>query len=147
MAITGNDVCAAGWNGNLIKMKHSIKFGYAEAMSAKIIWIATTNVANMMAILCYCLLKFKVLEFPDKLTYVEIWVLTGIVYFPCLWIGTISVGLCSSSISAMFHCVAIDMDLNYGTPMHGSPKFQSSMRGILGIKEKKNRTIKSSADN
>lgn len=119
MAVTGDNFCMAAWNGFLLNIKHMLKFSFAN-MIAKI-FILLGKVA-IVAINMFSL--YEIMGYRDDLEEVSSllapMLLVGVVSFMT---ASIFLGLFDTAVMALMTCLAIDMDMNDGTPKFGPPTF------------------------
>jgi len=137
MAISGENFCMSAWNGFLLNIKHIMKFSFANLIASVFIFLGKVGitVGNVFSLIFI----MKTITGDDK----EISSLLG----PCIVVGcftyftsTVFLGLFDTAVLSLMTSLAIDMDMNNGTPQYGPPTFHDSIQKI----EKSNQDFKNS---
>ena len=123
MAITGDKLTTAGMNGLMINLKHTIKLYLTQSVGKQFISTGIFSVSLITFGVWYLLettIEYPESYFENDKTHLQLY---GIIFGSYFFIGKVILGLFDEAVMAILHCVAIDMELNNGIPVHGSPTF------------------------
>jgi len=126
MSVSGDPFCTSAWNGFLINLKHMVKFMFAQDIGGFIIFMGVVFITLINTLLFWGFTKIGKTSGADPLIpLIAVFVLSYLA-------SMITIGLFNDAIRAILMCVAIDMDLNYGTPKYGPPTFHKKLESIDG---------------
>jgi hypothetical protein len=134
MAVSGDSFCSSAWNGFLLNVKHTLKFGWANFLANMFIWIGKIAIVVLNVFSCYSIMKFVTKDLEEISSPVTPLAVVGAITYVS---ASIFLGLFDEAALALMTCLAVDMDLN-GEPKWGPPTFHDSLDGFEGKAEKKN---------
>jgi choline transporter-like protein 2/4/5 len=126
MAVSGDNFCSAAWNGFLLNVKHMLKFTFANMIAKVFILLGKVAITagNMFSL--YNIMKYRN-DLEEVSSLLAPMVLVGAMSFMT---ASIFLGLFDTAVMALMTCLAIDMDMNAGSPKFGPPTFHDSMNKI-----------------
>ena len=126
MAVTGENFCSSAWNGFLLNIKHMLKFSFANMIAKVFVLLGKVAITagNMFSL--YEVMKYRN-DVEEVSSLLAPMVLVGAVTFMT---ASIFLGLFDTAVMALMTCLAIDMDMNDGSPKFGPPTFHDGMKKI-----------------
>lgn len=126
MAVTGDNFCMSAWNGFLLNIKHILKFSFANMIAKVFILLGKVAIVagNMFSL--YEIMKYRN-DLEEVSSLLAPMVLIGVVTFMT---ASIFLGLFDTAVMALMTCLAIDMDMNDGSPKYGPPTFHDGVKKI-----------------
>jgi solute carrier family 44 (choline transporter-like protein), member 2/4/5 len=126
MAVTGDNFCTSAWNGFLLNIKHMLKFSFANLIAKIFILLGKVaiTVGNMFSL--YEIMKYRN-DTEEVSSLLAPMIIVGGVSFMT---ASIFLGLFDTAVMALMTCLAIDMDMNDGSPKFGPPTFHDSVQKI-----------------
>lgn len=126
MAVSGENFCTSAWNGFLLNIKHMLKFSFANLIAKVFILLGKVAITagNMFSL--YNVMKYRN-DLEEVSSLMAPMLLIGVVTFMT---ASIFLGLFDTAVMALMTSLAIDMDLNDGTPQKGPPTFHNGVQKI-----------------
>lgn len=126
MAITGESFCTSAWNCFLLNVKHLAKFAFANFIATIFIFLGKVAITAANCYTLYLLIK------ADPNTTNETSVLSPMILIAVLTFCTANIflGFFDKAVLALMTSLAVDMDMNDGTPVFGPPTFHESISKI-----------------
>lgn len=124
MSVSGDPFCTSAWNGFLINLKHMAKFYFAQEIGGFFIFIGVVFITLINTLVFWGLCHVGKTSGADPLIPL---ISVGILSF---LVSCITLGLFDDAIRATLMCLAIDMDLNNGSPQYGPPTFHEKLDSI-----------------
>lgn len=132
MSVSGDSFCTSAWNGFLVNLKHLAKFYFAQTIGGFFVYIGVVFITLINTLIFWGLTKVGNTSEANPLAPV---ITIGILSF---LVTMITLGLFDDAIRATLMCLAIDMDLNNGSPQYGPPTFHEKLDEIKDDKFAKN---------
>lgn len=127
MAVSGKNFCSSAWSGFMLQIKHLMKFSFANMIAAIFIFLGKIGitVGNCFSLL---FIMKTITKDMDEISsvYGPVAVVAVFTYFT----ATVFLGLFDTAVLTLMTCLAIDMDLNNGTPKYGPETFHDNMKKV-----------------
>lgn len=123
MAVSGDNFCSSAWNGFLLNVKHTLKFGWANFLANMFIWIGKIAIVVLNVFSCYMIMKYITKDLGEISSPISPLAVVGVVTYIS---ASIFLGLFDEAVLSMMTCLAIDIDLN-GEPKYGPPTFHDAL--------------------
>lgn len=120
MAITGDSFCTSAWNGFLLNVKHTLKFGFANFIAKVFILLGKVALVVGNCFSLYFIMANITQDTEEVSSLIGPMVAVAIVTYMT---ASIFLGLFDTAVMAMMTCLAVDMDLHDGEPKFGPPTF------------------------
>lgn len=134
MAVSGDSFCTSAWNGFLLNVKHTLKFGWANFLAGMFIWTGKIAITILNVFSCYMIMKYITKDIGQiSSPIIPLAVVGGITYIT----ANIFLSLFDEAVLGLMTCLAVDMDLN-NEPKYGPPTFHDALDGLHGDGAKKN---------
>lgn len=127
MAVAGDSYCTSAWNGFLLNLKHTAKFQFATVLANIFIFMGKLMIMCLNCATLYLVMKY-ITKDVDSVS--SVWNPIIIIAISSFVTATIFLGLFDEATIATITCMAIDQDLNEGTPKFGPPSFHTKMAAI-----------------
>ena len=123
-AVSGKNFCMSAWEAFLLQVKHLAKFAFANFLAKVFIFLGKVGLVVGNCFSLYFIMK-NVTADTDEVSSL----LGPVLVVACFTYLTASVmlGMFDTAVLSMMTCLAIDMDLNDGTPMKGPPTFHDGI--------------------
>lgn len=127
MAVSGENFTTSAWNGFLLNIKHLLQFSFANLIASVFMFIGKIGitVGNVFSLL---FIMKTITKDSEEISSI---------FGPCLVVGlftyftaSVFLGLFDTAVMSMMTSLAIDMDMNNGTPMFGPPTFHENVKKI-----------------
>lgn len=112
MAVTGENFCSSAWNGFLLNIKHILKFSFANMIAKVFILLGKVAITAGNMVSLYNIMKYRN-DLEEVSSLLAPMVLVGVISFMT---ASIFLGLFDTAVMALMTCLAIDMDMNDGSP-------------------------------
>ena len=126
MAVSGESFCTSAWNGFLLNIKHMTKFSFANLLAKIFILLGKVTITAVNMVSLYYLMEYRE-DLEEVSSILAPMVLVGVLTYMT---ASIFLGLFDKSVLSLMTCMAIDMDLNGGSPRFGPPTFHDSVGKI-----------------
>lgn len=125
MAVSGDTFCTSAWNGFLINLKHCVKFYFAQEIGGFFIFIGVVFITAINTLIFWGLVH---IGNTGNVSYIIPLIVIAVFSFI---VCQITLGLFNDAIRATLMSLAVDMDLNNGTPKFGPPTFHEKLSEIF----------------
>jgi len=127
MAVTGDGFCTSAWNGFLLNVKHMLKFAFANTIAKVFIFIGKIAITVCNMFLFLNILKLVTEEYDEVSSLIGPMAAVAVITYTT---ASLFLGLFDDAVMALMTCLAIDLDLNDGTPQFGPPTFHDRLKKV-----------------
>ena len=124
MAITGDSFCSSAWNGFLLNVKHTLKFGFANIIAKVFMLLGKVAICVGNCFSLYFIMSVITKDTSEVSSLTGPMVAVALVTFLT---ASIFLGLFDTAVMSMMTCLAVDMDLHDGHPEWGPPTFHDGL--------------------
>lgn len=126
-AVSGKWFCGSAWEAFLLQIKHLAKFAFANWLAKVFIFIGKVGLVVGNCFSLYFIMK-NVTADTDEVSSLmgPMAVVAAFTYLT----ASVMLGMFDTAVLSMMTCLAIDMDLNDGTPMKGPPTFHDGLANV-----------------
>jgi len=122
-AVTGDNFCMSAWNGFLLNLKHVLKFTFANTIAKVFMFVGKCGIVFGNCVLAYFIMKGTGDMENVQSPLVPLIICAAMSYLT----ASLFLDLFDTTVMSMMTCLAIDMDINNGTPKYGPPTFHSKL--------------------
>jgi len=128
-AVSGESFCTSAWHGFLLQLKHCSKVYFANSLASLFILKGKIVITLLNCLSLFLVMKYVTGDSKEVSSYFGPMFVVAFFSFLCT---TIFLGLFDEAVLSTITCMAIDMDLNNGSPAYGPPTFHEKMSIIYG---------------
>jgi hypothetical protein len=126
MAVSGQNFCASAWDAFLLNLRHLAKFTFAQALASMFIFVGKVSISIASCVSLFFIMKHQTKDMDDNEKPSPVGPIL-VVFIMSLITASVFIGLLDTVATAMLYCLAIDMNLNGGTPARGPKTFHDSI--------------------
>lgn len=113
MAVSGEGFCKSAWDGFLLNVKHLLKFSFANLIAKVFILLGKVGITVANCFSLMFIMKSITKDDEEVSSFAAPVLVVGLVTF---FTASVFLGLFDTAVMSMMTCLAVDMDLNNGSP-------------------------------
>ena len=113
MAVSGDGFCMSAWNGFLLNIKHLLKFSFANTIAKVFMFLGKLAIVVGNCFSLYFIMKNITHDTEEVSSLLGPMLVVAVVSYIS---ASIFLGLFDTAVLSLMTCLAIDMDMNDGTP-------------------------------
>jgi hypothetical protein len=128
MAVSGDAYCKSAWNGFMMNLKHLVKFYFADTLANMFVFMGVLTIIALNGGSCYLIMTYG---FKNSHLLSSIWVPLVLIMVASFIIAELFIGFFAVAVRATLMSMAIDLELNGGSPKFGTPSFHEKMEAAM----------------